>query len=301
MESKWLEDFLTLAETRSFSRAAQLRGVSQPAFSRRIQALEGWVGSDLIDRTSYPTRLTAAGGVFHEQAIEMLGQINGVRALLRGKHSAGENTVAFAVPHTLAITFFPQWLTQVEQGYGALSTRLSAFNVHDALLQLVDGACDMVMIYNHPKVPIHLDAQRYDTLSLGTESLQPYAQAVYGKPLFTLPGKKNQPVPFLSYTHAAYLGRMTDALLAQSPVTLFLDTVFETDMAEVIKNMALAGHGVAFLPASAVRGELANGRLAVAGKLSLEMEIRLIRERPQNGSGRPSALKLWDYLAANAA
>ncbi len=40
METKWLEDFVSLAETRSFSRSAQLRHMTQPAFSRRIQALD---------------------------------------------------------------------------------------------------------------------------------------------------------------------------------------------------------------------------------------------------------------------
>lgn len=52
METKWLEDFVSLAETRSFSRSAQLRHVTQPAFSRRIQALEAWAGADLVDRSS---------------------------------------------------------------------------------------------------------------------------------------------------------------------------------------------------------------------------------------------------------
>ena len=40
VETKWLEDFVSLAETRSFSRSALLRHITQPAFSRRIQALE---------------------------------------------------------------------------------------------------------------------------------------------------------------------------------------------------------------------------------------------------------------------
>ena len=84
METKWLEDFVSLAETNSFSRSAELRHVTQPAFSRRIQSLEAWLGTDLIDRTSYPTRLTHAGEVFFEQAIAMLSQINNARALLRG-------------------------------------------------------------------------------------------------------------------------------------------------------------------------------------------------------------------------
>ena len=58
MDTKWLEDFVSLAQTRSFSRSAQLRHVTQPAFSRRIQALEAWAGVDLVDRSIYPTRLT---------------------------------------------------------------------------------------------------------------------------------------------------------------------------------------------------------------------------------------------------
>ena len=72
METKWLEDFVSLAETRSFSRSAQLRHVTQPAFSRRIQALEAWAGIDLVDRSAYPTRLTAAGETLHAQALEVL-------------------------------------------------------------------------------------------------------------------------------------------------------------------------------------------------------------------------------------
>jgi len=63
MELKWLEDFVSLAETRSFSRSAELRHITQPAFSRRIQALEAWLGTELIDRSVYPTRLTQAGQV----------------------------------------------------------------------------------------------------------------------------------------------------------------------------------------------------------------------------------------------
>ena len=69
METKWLEDFVSLAETRSFSRSAQLRHVTQPAFSRRIQSLEAWAGTDLVDRSAYPTRLTAAGETLHAQAM----------------------------------------------------------------------------------------------------------------------------------------------------------------------------------------------------------------------------------------
>ena len=105
METKWLEDFVSLAETRSFSRSAQLRHVTQPAFSRRIQALEAWAGTDLVDRSSYPTRLTPAGKTMYEQALEILQSLQSTRTMLRAHVSAGKGMVGFAVPHTLAFTF----------------------------------------------------------------------------------------------------------------------------------------------------------------------------------------------------
>ena len=95
METKWLEDFVSLAETRSFSRSAQLRHVTQPAFSRRIQSLEAWAGTDLVDRSSYPTRLTAAGQVLYEQSLDMLQALQSTRAMLRA-HTAAAQTRAIA-------------------------------------------------------------------------------------------------------------------------------------------------------------------------------------------------------------
>jgi DNA-binding transcriptional LysR family regulator len=86
METKWLEDFVSLAETRSFSRSAQLRHVTQPAFSRRIQSLEAWAGVALIDRSSYPTKLTPAGETLHVQAMDILQTLHTTRDMV---HSHG--------------------------------------------------------------------------------------------------------------------------------------------------------------------------------------------------------------------
>ena len=96
-------------------------------------------------------------------------------------------------------------------------------------------------------------------------------------------------MPFLNYTANAFLGRMVDLLLADSGEDFKLDKCYETDMAEALKVMALAGHGMAFLPESAVRDEVAQGRgvraeAARAAPLSIEMEIRLYRARRRGGS-----------------
>jgi DNA-binding transcriptional LysR family regulator len=302
METKWLEDFISLAETRSFSRSAALRHVTQPAFSRRIQSLEAWLGADLIDRTSYPTRLTPAGEVFYEQALEMLGQVNNARALLRGKRPTAHTTVDFAVPHTLSLTYMPKWITELKDGFGTLNSRLIALNVHDAVMTMVEGGCDLLLCYHHPRQPVQLDASRYDMLTLGSETLRAYARCdKSGVPSLLLPGSPKAPIPFLSYTSNAYLGRMVDMILADAERPLFLEKRYETDMAEGLKMMALEGHGIAFLPESAVTREIKQRHLARADggqpDWELSMEIRLYRERPSGQRpGKPIVSRLWEYL-----
>jgi DNA-binding transcriptional LysR family regulator len=304
METKWLEDFVSLAETRSFSRSAQLRHVTQPAFSRRIQALEAWAGADLVDRSSYPTRLTPAGETLHGQAMEMLQALQNARAMLRGHSAAGQDVIEFAVPHTLAFTFFPAWVSSLRDKFGPIKSRLIALNVHDAALQLVEGGCDLLIAYHHESQPLQLDPDRFQMVTLGHEVLSPYCKAdAGGEPLFCLPGKASQPVPYLGYGPGAYLGRVTDLILKQSPTPIHLDRVYETDMAEGLKVMALEGHGVAFLPHSAVKKEVRAHRLvSPTGKdmpaLEMTMEVRAYREKPTaKDASKRTVQALWAFLA----
>ena len=299
METKWLEDFVSLAETRSFSRSAQLRHVTQPAFSRRIQSLEAWAGTDLVDRSSYPTRLTAAGQTLYAQALEMLQSMQSTRAMLRAHTAAAQDVIEFAVPHTLAFTFFPSWLSSMREVSGPIKSRLIALNVHDAVMRLVEGSCDLLIAYHHPAQPIQLDADRYEMMPLGRELLAPYVRPTpQGTPMYSLPGTASQPVPYLAYAPGAYLGRAVDQLVKQGGAPVHLDRIYETDMAEGLKAMALEGHGIAFLPASAVRNELRANRLVSAGDLETELDIRIYRARPLDvQKGKRTVQLFWTRLA----
>ena len=303
METKWLEDFVSLAETRSFSRSAQLRHVTQPAFSRRIQALEAWAGTDLVDRSSYPTRLTPAGQTLYNQSLEMLQGLQSTRAMLRGHTSAGQDFIEFAVPHTLAFTFFPAWISSLRDKLGPIKSRLIALNVHDAVLRLTEGNCDLLISYHHDSQPIQLNPDRYEMVLLGQEVVAPFCRAnADGEPEFRLPGRVGQPLPYLGYAPGAYLGRMVEMILKQSSIPIHLDRVYETDMAEGLKAMALEGHGVAFLPLSAVQKELRSQKLVSVGMgLEMTMEVRVYRERPSaRHVVKRHAQDLWVYLQSQA-
>jgi DNA-binding transcriptional LysR family regulator len=177
---------------------------------------------------------------------------------------------------------------------------LIALNVHDAVMRLVEGSCDLLIAYHHATQPIQLDPARYEMLPLGSEPIAPYVKPnAQGAPLYTLPSPGGQAQPYLGYAPGAYLGRVVEHLLKDSPMAAQLERVYETDMAEGLKAMALEGHGIAFLPASAVRNELASRRLVPAAEgLSLTMDIRLYRARPVDAAkGKRAVAGFWNRLS----
>ena len=172
MELKWLEDFVMLANVRSFSKAAELRFVTQPAFSRRIRALENWLGTPLVDRSTYPTTLTDAGRQFRETAEEILRSLQEARDEFSNRERRGRATLRFSALHTIALTFFPEWLYRVEENMeDQLNVSLAPGNLHDVVQSLVDGDCDFLLCFNHEAMPVLLDPQKYPSIRLAGEAL----------------------------------------------------------------------------------------------------------------------------------
>ncbi len=110
MEVKWLEDFIALAHNKSFSRAAQVRSITQSGFSRRIRGLEEWVGAELVDRSSFPPTLTAAGRQFLEVAEDVTQKLLDARTAIRTEQGMRGSGLKIAAGHTIALSFVPSWL-----------------------------------------------------------------------------------------------------------------------------------------------------------------------------------------------
>ncbi len=83
MDLRQLRYFVAVARERNFTRAAQLLHIAQPPLSRQIQALEEELGVPLIVRKSRPVRLTEAGRLFYEQAMQVLGRVDQMREATR--------------------------------------------------------------------------------------------------------------------------------------------------------------------------------------------------------------------------
>ena len=290
MELKWLEDFASLARTGNFSRSAEERHVTQSAFSRRIRALETWLGVALIDRSTYPATLTAAGHEFRETAEEAVRMLHGTRAVLQARASPSRQAVAVAALHTLALTFFPRWFRQIETLTGPLGSRLLSDDFQTCIRALAEDGYDFLLVFHHPSVPVPLDPERFPHRVVGADSLVSVRSAE--------PGKEAAARPSLGYAERSFLGRV--AAFAQAQAGGSSSGIVHTNenaMAEALKSMALEGHGSAWLPRSIVVRELAEGRLIPTGA-GIPLEVRLYRNA---GHRRAAVSAVWQAADAVAA
>jgi DNA-binding transcriptional LysR family regulator len=299
MEAKWLEDFLSLAETRSFSRAASDRHLTQSALSRRIAALETWLDAKLIDRSVSPIRLTATGMVFRGQAAEILRGIYAARTLARAHElvTDGARVVRLSVVHTLLFTFLPHRLRKLKDDRRHLKTKVQAVNVPDGIHALIEGETDLLLAYHHAQLPIAVDADRFPFLSLGHERLIPVSAAdARGNPSYRLPGDDEDPLPFMAYSAGTFLGNLVEMLMLNAHHGCSLQRTFETHMAEAVKAMVVAGNGIGWLPESCIARELHEKSVAVAGgdAWATNLEIRLYRAADNRS---PAASELWDWMS----
>ncbi|WP_106478227.1 LysR substrate-binding domain-containing protein [Phytohalomonas tamaricis] len=293
LETKWLEDFVALANTRSFSASARQRHVTQPAFSRRIRSLEQAVGITLVDRSTTPVGLTPEGQLFVVTARNLVEQLSECLSHLRGLEMANE-ALDIVAAHSLALAFFPKWISRLQKGVGELPTRLIAMNVGDAIHVLREGNCDLMLAYHDPYASMQLDSQVFPSFSIGQVKMLPVCSPDrHGQPQFPLVGEGS--IPLLSYTHGAFLGSSVRMLLKNDPLRLRLKTVYETAMAEGLKGMALQGVGVAWIPDFCVKEELSSKRLVRAGdtQWDIPLEIRLYRCSLVH---KPGVERLWKRL-----
>lgn len=287
MNFSWLEDFLALAATGNFSRAAEDRHMTQPAFSRRVRALEEWLGVDLFDRSSQPARLTAAGEWFKGIAQGLLAQV----ARLPGEASAIAHedaaTLRFAATHALSFTFLPGWLRRLESqtAVGPVQLVSDVMQRCESLLQ--QSKAHFVLNHAHPRAARQLDAEGYPWVTVGTDVLIPVsAPDGHGKALHTLHTPPPQGVQLLAYSSESGLGCILREVLGKALAGLPMHTVFTAHLASVLKTMALDGRGIAWLPATLVADELASGRLidAEPSPWRIDLEVRLYRDRIAMGT-----------------
>lgn len=291
----WLDDFLALAATGNFSRAADDRHSSQPAFSRRIRALEEWLGADLFDRSSQPARLTETGEWFMGVAQELISRVARVPGDAKKVAEAGSVTLRIASTHALSFTFLPRWLRGLESNTALGPVQLMSDVLQRCETLMLQSKVQFVLSHAHPKAQGALDAEPYRSARIGEDMLIAVsAPDTEGGALHALAGAN---VPVLAYTQESGLGRILRAVIGKRLESVPVQVVFTAHLASVLRTMALDGRGIAWLPRTLVEDDLALGRLVPAAgeDWNVPLEIRLYRDGAPLGK---AAEAFWHTAAA---
>jgi LysR family transcriptional regulator, hypochlorite-specific transcription factor HypT len=278
----WLKDFVALAEHANFSRAAKARNVTQPAFGRRIRALEEWVGVELFHRGPHGVSLTSGGEQFRQGAEDLVRRIDQLRDEAREAAGKGTTVLRFAATHALSFSFFPQWIRQVGSNPPTGPIELISDSLEACETIMLRGQAQFLLCHHHPDAESRFDPDLFTSIAVGAERLVPLvAPDAAGAPLWRLPGTKSQPVAYLGYRPESGLGRIIAARQGADRRPVVLDTVFTSHLAAALLSMARNGHGVGWLPLALATQDLAEGRLVRAADESwdIAIEIRLFRAR----------------------
>ena len=278
MEMDWLEDFLALSTAGVFAKAANARNISQSAFTRRIKNLEYWVGAPLFDRSVHPVVLTPAGEEFRPTAYNTLNSLRRVREDLKHLSRRDNDALSISALHTLAISFLPGWVKEISDSVGPIDTVFHVEDFSDCVENLMAGATDFMLCYDHPSITTMANNVRYPSVKVGEDRLVAVSGVdADGNALFDF-GQQGK-VPFLSYSPLSFLGRLSEFAIARAGVADKLDVRSESSVAEAHKAACVAGLGVAWLPRMAVLPMLQDGSLVQIGDKTCEprMSIKLYR------------------------
>ena len=257
--------FVEVAACRSFSEAARRVGMSQPAVSQRIAALEGGLGVKLLDRGVRPPALTEAGSRYLEGCRGLLAEAHRLERAVRAVHARGHS--ASAKPLRLASIYSGgmEWLNRARSAFDNPAAVQLSFGSHLEVEAAVrDGDAELALV----SFPEQIDRSGFvwAVEPLHAEPMVVVAPA--GHPVAREPhlnARHLRGVELIGFDEALRVGRATLDYLRAHGVDTPLTHRFD-NMDTLRAAVAATGH-CAILPRPTVRDELAAGRL-VAVELS---------------------------------
>ncbi|WP_077553020.1 hypochlorite stress DNA-binding transcriptional regulator HypT [Rodentibacter ratti] len=267
IETKWLEDFLTLEETRNFSQAAENRNISQSAFSRRIIALEESVGVKLFSRGSLPLQLTEEGKLFHSQARNLLKQLQYNLDELQGQNTQNKPNITFAAAHSLSLSVMPKLISDIGQSHHQFIYSVEAIDVDQTVKTLVEGKSDFIFSFYDDL----LSQEPFLSKEILESKLYPVSAIDQNKEaIFNF---SQNSIPLLNYTKQSYMGRLVNRKL-NLYAHLNFRTMFVSSMSELLKKMVLNKQGIAWLPEYSIKDELKQNKLIILNDNELTIPIK---------------------------
>jgi len=291
MEIHQLRYFCAIAESSSFSRAAQQTHVSQPSLSQQIRKLEDELGTRLFDRLGRSVRLTEPGRAFLPRARAVLSELEAARTDLVEREASLRGVVCVGVIPTIAPYFLPPHLAAFSRKYP--QARVSVVEEITPLLleRLRSGSMDVAVL----ALPIPVRSHEFESSAVMTEKLYavlPARHALARRSTLALLELRNDPFLLLRDGHCF----RQSAVEACKRARLNPQIIFESGQFSSILSMVSAGLGVSIVPEMAIekragcryipvadeRAVRTIGAVTLKGRMFTRVQVALLQHLRRN-------------------
>jgi DNA-binding transcriptional LysR family regulator len=242
MDISALQAFIAVAESGSFSRAAERIFLTQPAVSKRIAALEQDIGARLFDRIGRKIHLTQAGEALLLRTRAVLGELEDIKRDITNLSGTIAGELSIATSHHIGLHRLPGPLKRFHETYTQVRLNLHFMDSEKACNAVARGELELAVVTLPPSAdpPLRVEKIWDDPLDIVVSRSHPLAQA-----------KRVQAAMLLDYPAILPgLGTYTREIILNSfgPLRDRIQVGMATNYLEVLKMLAAIGLGWSALP-----------------------------------------------------
>ncbi len=255
MQIESLKVFCDLAETESFTKAAQINNVTQSAVSQQISSLERQFKSLLIERSKKKFRLTREGQVLYEFSKQIIQSYDSLHSKLQEIKDIISGTIRVATIYSIGLHDLPPYIKKFLKSYPTVNVHVEYRRANQVYDDVLSNVVDLGLVaYPTRESKLETVPLRRDPLVLICHPQHPFAKSKSVK-LKSLSGQK-----FIGFEPDIPTRKALDKILKESGVEVH--HVMEFDNIETVKRAVEIDAGISVVPQGTVLQEVAKQTLA---------------------------------------
>ena len=255
MQIESLKVFCDLAETESFTKAAQINNVTQSAVSQQISSLERQFKSLLIERSKKKFRLTREGQVLYDFSKQIIQTYDALHSKLQEIKDIISGTIRVATIYSIGLHDLPPYIKRFMKDYPTVNVHVEYRRANQVYEDVLGNVVDLGLVAYPTRDPkIEIIPLRKDPLVLICHPQHPFAKLKATR-LKTIAGQK-----FIGFEPDIPTRKALDKILKENNVDV--QTVMEFDNIETVKRAVEIDAGISIVPLSTISQEVSKQTLA---------------------------------------
>jgi len=255
MQIESLKVFCDLTETESFTKAAQINGVTQSAVSQQISSLERQFKSLLIERSKKKFRLTREGQVLYDYSKQVIATYDALHSKLQEIKDIISGTIRVATIYSIGLHDLPPYVKRFLKAYPTVNVHVEYRRANQVYDDVLGNVVDLGLVaYPTKDAKLEIIPIKKDPLVLVTHPHHPLAKAKTVK-LKAIAGQK-----FIGFEPDIPTRKAIDKVLREHGIEV--NHVMEFDNIETVKRAVEIDAGIAIVPHSTITQEIQKQTLA---------------------------------------